>query len=240
MRSPTAQYISVSPALTTWATWPRLVSIRVRRSVSRVSVSAGFATVATARGVRFIAHGGVLRVREEGSRTIIPPHGGRRKHGREGNHCLPRIRSSAQHPRTCGPGERRWSRMAAAVQPASSRGRQDGEAVRVEPPGGEVRSGMPLRRVKGRGSLAVGSNRDLHEWVRERVAHQSDLFSPRGLRSVPRSLDKIPHEPSKDSANPWRIAKPRSRLRGRQYRRARVPRRRIACRISSIVSSATS
>ncbi len=34
-------------------------------------------------------------------------------------HSLPSTRSTAQHPRTCGPGPRQWSRMSALSHPAS-------------------------------------------------------------------------------------------------------------------------
>ena len=38
-----------------------------------------------------------------------------------GCHSFPSRRSTTQHPRTCGPAPRQWSRMSASVQPASSR-----------------------------------------------------------------------------------------------------------------------
>lgn len=40
---------------------------------------------------------------------------------RSHNSVFPYSRSSTKHPRTCGPGERRWSVISALVQPASSK-----------------------------------------------------------------------------------------------------------------------
>ena len=130
-----------------------------------------------------------IRLLEDRTRFVAVVQGGVVKAG-SGGYCLPRMRSSDQQPRTCGPGLRRWSRMAASVQPASSRAsertarRSNARARRL--PRAQLQRGGVLPRTP----VGLAFRRRAEERVAEHFPDESGDASDTGCSPGPSLLHR--------------------------------------------------
>ncbi len=79
-------------------------------------------------------------------------------------HFLPRHRSSAKHPRTCGPGDRRWERIAFSEQSASSKAsaRTARRADSRWPDGNSLSPRRPPQRGQAVSGAGAGAGLERH------------------------------------------------------------------------------